>query len=616
VYLGKALPDYAKSSLRMATQSSGLDIRLLTNVNPSQLRDLGDIALLNTQDFYDPAPFQAFAPRILNDLKFRKEFYSHVVERFFVLHQYIRKSNLQSLFHAELDQLLFGVDELLSNINHSNYRGLFFPFHSPNEAVASIFYCNSSDAFTEFLDFATRSGPFLNDMDLLAQFARSSPEAVVRLPTLSSPRDESVFGKSDLRSLDFSQSRGFVDAAQIGQWVGGADPRNYPLYRRPRTKFVDVWKEGLLTFEDLQDLHFNYSTVDSLLDVSSSHFQHARLYNLHLHSKLHNWLEKDSSRLQKFFDHANSVSSKLYFSSQRLQLEESHKNFNTLAKENFGSLTLRIGRRVNSRLNIRKSSHPFISGDTFRNRSNHVWESGRYFSPSNVSDRDVIFCESHLLEDLKKDILDKISCKVTLVLGNSDRNFGAELEDYSSLNSVEQIFCQNLLVKTPACTPIPIGLENRWLIDNGRICSYPRSTPHHAQRKPQVLWNFAMHTNLEVRRKAAASLLRNKNARYFHRMSNNQYYKVLQSYCFVASPPGNGFDCHRTWEAMYHGCIPIVQRSHFSEYFFDIGLPIWVVDSYEELVPLSESRLFEIYEEMVPRFSSETMWADYWLRQV
>jgi hypothetical protein len=30
---------------------------------------------------------------------------------------------------------------------------------------------------------------------------------------------------------------------------------------------------------------------------------------------------------------------------------------------------------------------------------------------------------------------------------------------------------------------------------------------------------------------------------------------------FVVSPQGNGIDCHRTWEAMALGCIPIV-KSH------------------------------------------------------
>jgi hypothetical protein len=30
---------------------------------------------------------------------------------------------------------------------------------------------------------------------------------------------------------------------------------------------------------------------------------------------------------------------------------------------------------------------------------------------------------------------------------------------------------------------------------------------------------------------------------------------------FCVSPPGNGIDCHRTWEALYLGVIPVVVSS-------------------------------------------------------
>jgi hypothetical protein len=33
------------------------------------------------------------------------------------------------------------------------------------------------------------------------------------------------------------------------------------------------------------------------------------------------------------------------------------------------------------------------------------------------------------------------------------------------------------------------------------------------------------------------------------------------NYAFVASPYGGGPDCHRTWEALILGCIPIVKSS-------------------------------------------------------
>ena len=44
-------------------------------------------------------------------------------------------------------------------------------------------------------------------------------------------------------------------------------------------------------------------------------------------------------------------------------------------------------------------------------------------------------------------------------------------------------------------------------------------------------------------------------------MQRRFVWETTAQFAFVASPPGNGFDCHRTWEALILGCIVIVQNS-------------------------------------------------------
>ena len=41
----------------------------------------------------------------------------------------------------------------------------------------------------------------------------------------------------------------------------------------------------------------------------------------------------------------------------------------------------------------------------------------------------------------------------------------------------------------------------------------------------------------------------------------------LSSYKFALSPEGNGIDCHRTWECLYLGVIPIVKKSVALSFF-------------------------------------------------
>jgi hypothetical protein len=52
-------------------------------------------------------------------------------------------------------------------------------------------------------------------------------------------------------------------------------------------------------------------------------------------------------------------------------------------------------------------------------------------------------------------------------------------------------------------------------------------------------------------------------------------------YKYVLSPHGNGLDCHRTWEALALGCIPIVKTSPLDP-LFD-GLPVLIVQDWSHI---------------------------------
>jgi hypothetical protein len=47
-----------------------------------------------------------------------------------------------------------------------------------------------------------------------------------------------------------------------------------------------------------------------------------------------------------------------------------------------------------------------------------------------------------------------------------------------------------------------------------------------------------------------------------------------------------------------------------------LGLPVWVVDSFEELRDLTEEQLQAKYLELSPKFESEAMWAMYWISRI
>jgi hypothetical protein len=57
---------------------------------------------------------------------------------------------------------------------------------------------------------------------------------------------------------------------------------------------------------------------------------------------------------------------------------------------------------------------------------------------------------------------------------------------------------------------------------------------------------------------------------------NNQ-----SKFLFVISPRGGGYDCHRTWEALCLGCIPIIKTSGLDPLFEN--LPVCIVSSWSDV---------------------------------
>jgi hypothetical protein len=58
-------------------------------------------------------------------------------------------------------------------------------------------------------------------------------------------------------------------------------------------------------------------------------------------------------------------------------------------------------------------------------------------------------------------------------------------------------------------------------------------------------------------------------------------WKNMIKYKYVISPHGNGLDCHRTWEALALGCIPIIKSSALDPMFE--GLPVLIVNEWSEI---------------------------------
>lgn len=99
-------------------------------------------------------------------------------------------------------------------------------------------------------------------------------------------------------------------------------------------------------------------------------------------------------------------------------------------------------------------------------------------------------------------------------------------------------------------------------------------------------------------------------------VTNIKCYDQWKDYKFVLSPRGAGIDCHRTWEALVVGLIPIVLSSTIDNLFKD--LPVIIINSWNEI---TESFLQEKYKEISMKkqnneYNLETLHLEYWTNKI
>ena len=306
VFLGSNFPDYAKASLELVGITNDIKILLLANQSVKQQILNSNIEFVSLEDFYDPSIFDAIHKISLNSSTFRDGFWLKTLERFFVLEQFMISFSEKNILHAELDQLLFRVDQLSKNLIASNFSGMMLPFHSPGIAVASVVFISDFGVLTDFVNYSVKQKSFDSEMSLLANWAKVSPSIICAAPTFASLKHSFDYeSKIGLPLVDDLTTQGFLDPAQLGQWVGGIDPRNVPLRWSPVNKFVDPPRDLLLGRADLSEFVFNFDSGEGFLAINTNQSSPSRLYNLHLHSKIHRLLLSDALSFQGFFDIAN-----------------------------------------------------------------------------------------------------------------------------------------------------------------------------------------------------------------------------------------------------------------------------------------------------------------------
>lgn len=194
----------------------------------------------------------------------------------------------------------------------------------------------------------------------------------------------------------------------------------------------------------------------------------------------------------------------------------------------------------------------------------------------------IIYVKTDYLGIFKTKILPFLKQQFLLITHNSDRQIPSDHQDILNHPNLIRWYGQNVGIRHEKLLAIPIGIANsQW--PHGKIELLEEvMTNINSKLKTQLVYvNFSVNTNKSVREKVKKILINNGFTFTNPNLQWKDYLVELSKYKFAVCPEGNGFDCHRLWECLYLGVIPIVKNIIAFEQFKD--LPILFVEDWEAI---------------------------------
>jgi hypothetical protein len=197
----------------------------------------------------------------------------------------------------------------------------------------------------------------------------------------------------------------------------------------------------------------------------------------------------------------------------------------------------------------------------------------------------------------------QLQTKFILISGDSDSTMPYDIlkiEQFNNLINNDKLvhwFCQNLSIKHPKMTIMPIGLDYHTMVSNNIYWGPKMSSLEQEKQlmnlKKIPFWERELkgysnfHLTISGKRYTSdrTEAINNipKDLMFYEdklvdRITswNNQL-----KYTFCVSPLGNGYDCHRTWEGLCLGCIVIVKTSCLDELYEN--LPVLIISNWKEV---------------------------------
>jgi hypothetical protein len=260
----------------------------------------------------------------------------------------------------------------------------------------------------------------------------------------------------------------------------------------------------------------------------------------------------------------------------------------------------------------RASSAPYISGDSFRFASDFAYDDiSKELDPGQVFEGSTVFVKTDYLDEYFHSIHPKITVPYILITHNSDDPIPGPYSHMLDDKKIIAWFGQNVEnYSHPKLHPIPIGVANQcWKHGDIKILEQMQKLVDLQNRNIMLYMNFSLDTNKPVREFVFKKFKKKKYCFAAPPKSFTKYLTDINRSKFVLSPRGNGLDCHRTWEALYMGAIPVVKSSAIDPLFDD--LPVLIIKRWGD-IKLSFLKL-KHKEILSQQINKDKLYIDYWM---
>jgi hypothetical protein len=245
----------------------------------------------------------------------------------------------------------------------------------------------------------------------------------------------------------------------------------------------------------------------------------------------------------------------------------------------------------------------FLSGANFAKACDFVFaevigiEPEKYIFNQNVNvikPNDLVFCKLDFVSQFF-DSIRRVPTQCKLITGQSADPVNATRYSLKSEN-VTSWHGTNPAHVADSLYTIPLGLANDFCKVTLKVPDI-KQVNSRGDRSELIYINHRIHTNVERRawiydhfRDCSWVTIEEPAT---HGQGKDHFGRQLARHKFVLSPAGTGVECHRTWEALYSGTIPVIEREPVYDAFE--GLPILLVDSFKDLTEeFLESKYIEM----------------------